>query len=65
MSLRRFTPLVLLLTSVLATSQTPRFGERDLETEAGPVKLIRADFNNDAVPDIAIANQDAGTVSDS
>jgi len=63
MSFRRFAPLVLLLAPLLATSQTPKFAERDLETEGGPVKLIRADFNNDSVPDIAIANQDSGTVS--
>lgn len=63
MSFCRFAPFLLLLMPIISTSQTPKFAERDLETEAGPVKLIRADFNNDSVPDIAIANQDAGTVS--
>jgi hypothetical protein len=44
-------------------SQTPKFTEHEKATASGPVKLIRSDFNNDSVPDIAIANQEAGTVS--
>jgi FG-GAP-like repeat len=61
MSLCRYVFLALLLTPLISTSQT--FIERDTTTAAGPVRLVRADFNNDSVPDIAIANQDAGTIS--
>ena len=63
MSLCRYAPLALLLVPLISTSQTPKFTERDTTVAAGAVKLIRADFNNDSVPDIAIANQDAATVS--
>src|SRR5215813_15503053 len=63
MSLSRYVPLALLLAPLLSNSQTPKFTEPDTATAAGPVKLLRADFNNDSLPDIAIANKDAGTVS--
>lgn len=64
---RCFTALCLLMfaltSSNLASSQTLKFTERDTTAGAGPVQLIRADFNNDTIPDLAVLNHDSATVT--
>jgi len=57
--------LFLVLSSVLAFPQSApvKFTEHDGETASGRLAMVRADFNNDSIPDLATANRDEGTVS--
>jgi hypothetical protein len=45
---------------IFSFSQT--FTEHDTTTVPGAVKVVRADFNNDSIPDFALANHDSNTV---
>jgi uncharacterized protein (TIGR03437 family) len=61
-------PVVLLIPVVSAFAgafaQTPAFGPPlSLPAQQGPLAITSADFNGDGLPDIAIANTGAGTVS--
>lgn len=49
--------------SSLAFSQTLKFAEHDTTAGTGPIQLVRTDFNNDTIPDLAVLNQDSGTVT--
>lgn len=51
----------LLVSPLLAHSQT--FVERDALTGTAPVQVVHADFNNDSIPDLAIANRDSHSVT--
>src|SRR6478736_1693966 len=57
--------LFLVLSSVLASPQSApvKFTEHDGETASGRLAMVRADFNNDSISDLATANRDEGTVS--
>ena len=52
---------VLVFLSSLSFSQT--FSEHDTTVGPGAVQVVRADFNNDSIPDFATANQSSNTVS--
>jgi hypothetical protein len=46
-----------------AFSQNLKFTEHDTTAGAGPIQLVRADFNNDTIPDLAVLNRDSKSIS--
>ena len=57
--------LFFVISSLLASSQSApyQFTQHDSQTASGRLSVVRADFNNDSIPDLATANRDENTVS--
>src|SRR6185369_7536391 len=47
----------------VAFPQSLIFSLHDSGTGSGPIKLVRSDFNNDSIMDLATVNQDSPTVT--
>jgi len=61
----RFAVICLVLLPIFSFSQSApyKFIQRNSEAAPGSLSVVRADFNNDSIPDLATANQDENTVS--
>jgi hypothetical protein len=55
--------LIVTLAPNFAFSQNLKFTEHDTTAGGGPIQLVRADFNNDTIPDLAVLNRDSKTIS--
>jgi len=49
--------------SNFASAQTLKFTEHDMIAGAVPIQIVRADFNNDTIPDLAVLNRESKTIS--
>lgn len=58
-----FSFCVFFLLAGVAFPQSLIFSLHDSGTGSGPIKLVRSDFNNDSIMDLATVNQDSPTVT--
>ena len=62
-SVRAIVGLLLLLVMSAAAANAQTFSAKHTAAGAGPLKVIRADFNNDGIADIAMASSSANAVT--